>query len=302
MQLAQSKRARMGLIVFCLCLFLPVAAWSGESPGGLVVSVAGDVIVKRGEGEMPAREGFVLRDGDTVVAKTGATCTGFTPVGEEFNLVGPGEMQFAGGESGAAGNLASWVRSQLADWIGESRRQPLRTRTVRDWAMPTEAPAQMIPAQDGKVRVEEAHLFWSEVPGVDSYLLTIAPADGNEVTRVVRDNGAVLEDLAPGEEYVWKVQPEADGWEGESGWRSFVVMTPDEEQRLDQAIDKLGDLEAGVLLLSSGLHEEAIYRFDTAVASPSQARSARMWRARAFADIGLYKQAYEDLLEARGEE
>jgi hypothetical protein len=79
-------------------------------------------------------------------------------------------------------------------------------------------------------------------------------------------------------------------------------MTPEEETRLDQAIDALGDLEAGVLLLSSGLHEEAIYRFDAAVASPEQTRSARLWRARAFADIGLYKQAYEDMIEARGDE
>lgn len=301
MQLVSSRRFQMGLMLFCLCLFLPIAAWSSESTGGLVVSVSGDVVVKRGEGDMPAREGLVLRDGDTVVAKTGSKCTGFTPVGDEFDLVGPGEMQFADG-GGAGGDLASWVRMQLADWIGESRRQPLRTRTVRDWALPTEAPTQMIPAQDGRVRAEDARLFWSEVPGVDSYVLTVAPADGDEMTRVVRDNGAVLEELMPGEEYVWKVQPDTEGWEGESGWRSFVVMTPDEEQRLDQAIDTLGDLEAGVLLLSSGLHEEAIYRFDVAVASPSQSRSARMWRARAFADIGLYKQAYEDLLEARGDE
>ncbi len=288
--------------MFCLCLFLPVASWAADSAGGLVVSVAGNVVVKRGDVEMPAHEGLVLREGDTVVAKAGSKCTGFTPVGEEFNLAGPGEIQFAGGEGGVAGSLASWVRSQIADWIGESRRQPLRTRTVRDWELPTEAPTQMIPAQDGKVRAGDARLFWSEVPGVDSYLLTIAPADGDETTRVVRDNSAVLEDLTPGEEYVWKVQPDAEGWEGESGWRSFVVMTPDEEQKLDQAVDTLGDLEAGVLLLSSGLHEEAIYRFDAAVASPSQARSAHMWRARAFADIGLYKQAYEDLLEARGKE
>jgi hypothetical protein len=291
----------MGLVLFCLCLFLPVAAWSGDSQGGLVVSVAGDVVVKRGEGQMAANEGFVLRDGDTIVVKAGGRCSGFTPVGEAFDLKGPGEMQFAE-TGGVGGDLASWVRMQLADWIGESRRQPLRTRTVRDWAVPMEAPTQMIPAENGRVRVEGARLFWSEVPGVDSYLLTVAPSDGDEVTRVVRDNGAVLEDLEPGVEYVWKVQPDAQGWEGESGWRSFVVMTPDEETRLDQATETLGDLEAGVLLLSSGLHEEAIYRFDVAVASPAQSRSARMWRARAFADIGLYKQAYEDLLEARGEE
>lgn len=301
MKLFSSKRSHMGLVLFCLCLFLPVAAGAGDPPGGLVVSVSGDVVVRRGDSESPAREGFVLREGDALLARSDAKCSGFTPVGEAFELKGPAEMQFAAA-GGVVGDLASWVRTQLADWIGESRRQPLRTRTVRDWALPTEAPSQMIPAPEGRVRADDARLFWSEVPGVSSYVLTIAPSDGDEVTRVVRDNGAVLEDLVPGQEYVWKVQPESKGWEGETGWRAFVVLTPDEEHRLDQAIEKLGDLEAGVLLLSSGLHEEAIYRFDVAVASPQQSRSARMWRARAFADIGLFKQAYEDLLEARSDE
>lgn len=301
MRLPSSKRARMGLEVFFLCLFLPVAAYASDSSGGLVVSVSGEVVVQRGDSGEPVREGFVLRGGDTVVVRSGAECSGFTPVGEAFDLKGPAELQLAA-SGGLAGGLTSWVRMQLADWIGESRRQPLRTRTVRDWSLPMEAPAQIIPAPEGRVRAGDARLFWSEVPGVDSYRLTIAPSMGDEVQRVVRDNGTVLEDLIAGEEYVWKVQPDAEGWGGDTGWRGFVVMTPEEEQRLDQATRNLGDLEAGVLLLSSGLHEEAIYRFDVAVASPSQTRSARLWRARAFADIGLYKQAYEDLIEARGDE
>ncbi len=301
MRVLSSKRARMGLTLFCLCLFLPLAAHARDSSGGLVVSVSGEVAVLRGDADEVVREGYVLREGDTIFVRSGAKCSGFTPAGEAFDLKGPAEMQLAAA-GGLVGDLAAWVRLQLADWIGESRRQPLRTRTVRDWSLPTEAPTQILPAPEGRARATDARLFWSEVPGVDSYTLTLAPSDGDEVTRVVRDNGAVLEELVPGEEYVWKVQPDAEGWDGETGWRGFVVMTPQEEERLDQAIEGLGDLEAGVLLLSSGLHEEAIYRFDVAASSPAQGRSARMWRARAFADIGLYKQAYEDLIAARGDE
>ena len=66
-------------------------------------------------------------------------------VGEPFELKGPAEMQFAA-SGGVVGDLTSWVRTQLGAWIGESRRQPLRTRTVRDWELPTEAPTQIIPA------------------------------------------------------------------------------------------------------------------------------------------------------------
>ena len=287
--------------MFVLCLFLPLAALADDASQGLVVSVTGEVMVHRGEVDDAAREGYVLREGDTLVVRAGGGCSGFTPVGEPFELKGPAEMQFAA-SSGVVGDLTSWVRTQLGAWIGESRRQPLRTRTVRDWELPTEAPTQIIPAEGGCVRPGDARLFWSEVPGIDSYVLIVAPATGDEMERVVRDNGALLDELEPGEEYVWKVHPRSQDWEGESRWRSFVVMTPEEEGRLDQAIGELGDLEAGVLLLSAGLHEEAIYRFDAAVASPEQARSARLWRARAFADVGLYKQAYEDLIEARGDE
>jgi hypothetical protein len=56
-----------------------------------------------------------------------------------------------------------------------------------------------------------------------------------------------------------------------------------------------------VLLLSAGLHEEAIYRFDAAVADVSQERSARLWRAQAMAEVGLYRVAYQDVLETRKE-
>ncbi|MBD3348051.1 MAG: hypothetical protein GF400_02500 [Candidatus Eisenbacteria bacterium] len=299
MQRVFSKAVKRGLLLVAVCLFLPLAATAENATQGLIVSVSGDVVVRRGDVEDAAHEGYVLKEGDTIVARGGAVCSGFTPVGKAFDLRGPAEMQFAA-EGGVVEGLTSWVRGQLADWIGESRRQPLRTRTVRDWELPTEAPAQIIPAPDGRVRPDEARLVWSEVPGVDSYVLVVAPATGDEMERVVRENGALLDELAPGEEYVWKVRPRASGWEGGTGWRSFVVMTPEEEEGLEQAIRELGDLEAGVLLLSAGLHEEAIYRFDAAVASPELARSARMWRARAFADVGLYKQAYEDLIEARG--
>jgi hypothetical protein len=79
-------------------------------------------------------------------------------------------------------------------------------------------------------------------------------------------------------------------------------MTADEEGSLEAALEDLGDLEAGVLLISSGLHEEAVARFDVVVSAGAEARSARLWRARAMADVGLYKDAYEDLMAAGGSE
>ena len=55
---------------------------------GIVVSVAGDVIVDRAGGRQPAVEGFVLEDGDVVVMRADGRCTGFTPAGEPLRLDG----------------------------------------------------------------------------------------------------------------------------------------------------------------------------------------------------------------------
>jgi len=172
------------------------------------------------------------------------------------------------------------------------------TRAIlRDWDVRIDTPSQLIPAADGQVRPGKAEFYWATVPGIDSYLVTIVSADGEEITRTVRDHRLVLSGLTPGEEYVWKVQPSVEGWQGESRWRAFTVMGVEEERRLDEAIAGVDNLGAGVLLLSAGLHEEAIYRFDAAVADASQERSARMWRAQAMAEVGLYRSAYQDVLE-----
>jgi hypothetical protein len=278
-----------------------LAASLSAATDGLIVSVIGDVDVHRGDEAKSATEGYVLREGDLLVVKPGSTCTGFSPAGESFDLKGPAELEFAGAGS-VVEEVSSWVRLQLAEWIGESRRQPLTTRNVRDWTIPTEAPAQIIPAPEGRVRPGKSRFFWTTLTGVERYVVTLAPAQGDEQERVARDHSIVVQDLAPGEEYVWKVQPEAEEWEGETRWRGFTVLTAEEEAQLEAALDDLDDLEAGVLLLSAGLHEEAIYRFDAALAAPELARSARLWRAQALADVGLYRQAYEDLVGARGQD
>ncbi len=293
-----SRTARLTVLPLVGAAILLVASLCAASDG-LIVSVTGRVDVHRGDDTRSATEGYVLREGDMIVVKPGASCTGFSPAGESFGLKGPGELEFAGSGS-VVDEVSSWVRLQLAEWIGESRRQPLTTRNVRDWTIPTEAPAQIIPAPEARVRSKKSRFFWTTLSGVERYVVTLAPAQGDEQARVARDHSLVVEDLAPGEQYVWKVQPDVEGWEGETRWRGFTVLTPDEETQLDTALDDLDDLEAGVLLLSAGLHEEAIYRFDAALASPELARSARLWRAQALADIGLYRQAYEDLVGARG--
>jgi len=290
------------LFVIALSLTPPVSAQQVEDGKGLVISSAGDVAVHRAGGEERVSEGFVLQDGDTIVIKPGARCVGFTPMGEPFSLDGPAQLVLTGtGDRGLVGNVASWIRTQLAQWIGESRRQPLTTRAVRQWDVAVDVPAPLVPAPNAKVRPGRASLMWSTVPGIDSYIVAIAPALGEESTRIVRGNSVVIDDLLPGEEYVWKVRPSMDGWMGEAGWRAFRVLTAEEEKQVDVAIERLDDLEAGVLLLSTGLHEEAVYRFDAVVSSGVDAAAAQLWRAQALAEIGLYQQAYEDLIQLRGE-
>jgi hypothetical protein len=286
-----------------LLLVLPEAllaeAVPAETPtSGVVVSVRGGVTVERPGGSQPVTEGLVLVDGDVVSAPEGSRCTGFTPSGEPFDLSGPGELRLArsGGE-GVIDRVTLWVRRQLTQWIGESRRQPIVTRAImRDWEVETLTPAQIIPAAGGQVRPDSAVFYWGTVPGIDRYLVTFVSDDGDEASRSVRGHRTVMGDLTPGQEYVWKVQPDVEGWTGQSKWRGFRVMLPDEESGLDAALADMSDLEAGVLLLSAGLHEEAVYRLDSAIAMGVQAPSAHKWRAQTMAEIGLYRDAYEDLI------
>ncbi len=275
----------------------------GASPvpsSGVVVSVQGDVKVERAGESEPVTEGLVLQQGDVVSAPEGTRCTGFTPSGEPFELSGPGELRLARIEGdGVIDRVTLWVRRQLTQWIGESRRQPIVTRALRrDWEVETLTPAPIIPAAGGQVRPDSAVFYWGTVPGIDRYLVTFVSEDGHETNRTVRGHRLVVEDLVPGNDYVWKVRPAVDGWTGQARWREFRVMLPEEESGLDDAVAEMNDLEAGVLLLSAGLHEEAAYRLDSAVASVSSGPSARKWRAQTMAEIGLYQDAYEDLVRS----
>ncbi len=279
---------------------------SGESTSvcaGVVVSVRGDVAVEREGSSGPVTEGLVLQDGDIISAQDGSRCTGFTPSGEPFDLPGPGELRLAVvGAEGVLDRVSLWVRRQLTQWIGESRRQPIVTRTLmRDWEVETLTPAPIIPASGGQVRPEGAIFYWGSVPGIDSYMVTFVSEDGDEASRLIRSHKLVVDDLIPGQEYVWKVRPAIDGWTGQSKWRGFRVMLAEEETNLDDALRSMGDLEAGVLLLSAGLHEEAVYRLDAAVRSGPQTPSARRWRAQTMAEIGLFEEAYEDLVRGWSE-
>jgi len=289
-------------IVLSITLAAPaVASNETPAPSGIVVSVVGEVAVERSNSQEMATEGFVLKGGDTIIVRIGARCSGFTPYGESFSLEGPSEFQISSGaDDGLVDSVASWIQTQLTDWTGQSRRRPLTTRGVRDWVTKGEAPALILPASGGAIRPNRSEFCWSTVPGVDRYVVTVAPALGDEITRTVRGNTATLDELEPGGEYVWRVAPDIEGWASHGSWREFQVLELEDETRLDAALVGMNDLEAGVLLLSMGIHDEAICRFDAAAASSENARSARLWRAQALADCGLYREAYEDLIQVRG--
>ena len=286
-------------IILSVWLAAPAVA-SNEAPSGIVVSVVGEVTVERSNSQKTATEGFVLMGGDTIIVKIGARCSGFTPHGENFALEGPSEYQLPSDtDSGLIDDVASWIQMQLADWAGESRRRPLMTRGARDWVTRSEAPALILPASGGAVRPSRSELCWSTVPGVDRYVVTVAPALGDEITRMARGNTATLDELEPGGEYVWRVTPDIENWVGHGSWQEFRVLELEAEAQLNAALVGMDDLEAGVLLLSIGIHDEAICRFDAAATSSDNSRSARLWRAQALADCGLYREAYEDLIQVR---
>ncbi len=295
--------AALVLVLACVC-YLPIAAEPSDAPpvcAGIIVSVNGDVAV-HGAARERATEGFVLEEGDTVVVMVGGKCAGFTPVGEAFDIEGPAELRLpVAQERRIVDRVSKWIRSQLAEWIGKSRALPLLTRSVlRFGDASIDVPTQLVPAPQGRVRPDAARLRWAGVFGIDTYTVKLASSSGHRSERIVRGHSIVIEGLTPGEKYVWKVRPVSADWGGEARWRAFRVMEPQEERSLDLALQNLASLEAGVLLLAAGLHEEAIQRFDIAVSIGERDHSARFWRSQALADVGFHQEAYEDLVKARG--
>jgi hypothetical protein len=281
-------------VLLILVSGLPAVAQTKVNTGLVVVST-GDVSIRRPGGPRAASPGVVLRDGDTLVVASGASCRGFDPSGRPFDLPGPAETVFGGtGTGGTLGSVRSWIARQLAEWAGSTRDRPLLTRSARSWEVMTPAPAPVLPANNGAARPGKVRLVWSAIPGVERYETTWTAAEGTETAHTVTGTSLVVDGLLPGGEYLWRVRPAVEGWPGNAAWSTFRILKVEEERELDRAVEGLDDLRAGVLLLSSGLHEEAILRFDAAMSEVPNG-AARLWRARVFSDLGLYKQACEDL-------
>lgn len=294
----QALRYLLLTVLLCCAVLISSVSANQEPPAklGLIVSVEGNAQVLRGTGPVPAVEGFVLQTSDTVFVAMGGICSGFTPGGERFELKGPGRITFAV-QKERRNRIAAWIAQQVAHWIGESRDYSLVSRSSRDWQEHIEPLRLILPAPDAKVRASRAQFYWSTIPSVDRYELIIIPESGEEMRQTVRGYKAVKTDLTPGGRYYWTVRPEADEPYPSPGEQSFLVMTLEEERNLDGSLSELPDLEAGVLLLSSGLYDEAIYRFDAAVSGGDNRQSALRWRAQALAAIQLYDEAYRDLSE-----
>jgi hypothetical protein len=282
---------------FFLCFSLQKAVCQEGTPASGVILVAeGDVLLRGGSGHRGAAVGMPIQPGDTLVVAAGGQCEGFSPDGDRFELIGPAELILE--EAGAVrmmNGVAGWLRDLISRWIGEERRQVLTTRSISDWETGIEAPPVVMPAQGGAVRPGETRLRWIPLPGIDQYKVTLAFDGGEEIHRTVSGQSIIIPDLAPGTECVWKVQPAMENWTGLARWHSFRVIEAEEEKALDNALRGFDDLEAGFVLLSTGLHQEALDSFDRALLSGDHPRSASLWKARVLAEMGLYREAYETL-------
>jgi len=161
-------------------------------------------------------------------------------------------------------------------------------------------PSPMIPADGGSVRPGPARFWWKTIDGVDRYELEISWEDGRTkyLRKTVRGgNLLTIDELEPGREYRWRVRTK-EGSKVVSGANAFRVLTVEDNTILEDITYGLPDIMAGALLLTAGLHEEAIARFDNAVGVASQRYSALVWRSRALAAAGRYEEAYRDLVDS----
>jgi hypothetical protein len=297
---------KISILALLILVCVTAAAFAAEPEGevsvcaGLVVSTEGDVTVVRNGAALPATEGFVLAGDDVVVVRGEGTCAGFTVAGGTFELKGPAELRLSGfAERGVLGRTADWISAQSAKLMRGGSRKLLITRAIpEDREVLASAPGPLLPAPDGQVRPSEPEFYWTTVPEIETYLVTFLSAAGEETTELVEGHHVRFDAAVPGGAYAWRIEPSVTGALWQSEWRSFRVMTEEDEQKLDLALSELDDLECGVLLMAVGLHAEAVDRFDTVITSGRRSHSAHVWRAKALAELGLYRNAYEDLLEA----
>jgi hypothetical protein len=290
---------RFSAALLSLVLLGPGGGAAAQSAAGVVVSVEGPVAVHRGQGPLDVGIGFPLQPGDSLVVKQGGSCAGFSPTGETFHREGPSLIVFARlNEENFRSRLTKWVARQLAQWVGSSRNRPLIARgDTETWTAEAVAVALVSPGVDGAVRSMEPALMWKTTPGVDAYTVRITGEDGEEMVETTNGSEYRPSALTPGRRYAWKVSFTAGGRELSSSWREFRVLTADEEETLDAVLEDMPHLMAGVFLLSTGLHREALERFDRVDAGDT-AGDVAVWRARALAGMGLYLEAYASMVEA----
>ena len=278
-----------------------IAAESGEELS-IVVFVQGDVRIFRGKSPMKVVPGFAIEDGDTLFVGINSICSGLSSGGRRFEVEGSATKIFHSKKDlEGVGTMRRWISRQLTDLAGKSRIQILLARSDREWDYRVGV-KQVIPPADGRVRQGKARFVWSAIDGIDRYTVKIENGEGGgEIRRTVNGNQITIEDLEPGQTYSWQVTPDSREFVSMAGKCAFTVLTSEQEQELDMTIGEVSDLEAGVILLSIGLHEEAMQRFDAAVTQDRLHRTACMWRAKCLESIGLHKEAYKDIMEAYGE-
>ncbi len=281
--------------LFTMAICIPIAAATAGHQG-IVASVDGEVFIHGIDGRYVAEIQSAVRTGDTIVAKIGSYCSGITPNGSHFELKGPGRIVFTKPtEKSSIDKVKEFILLQISQLTGKRRRLAAISRGTIDFDYAGEPSAPIVPADGGRVRASSQSFFWRTIRGIDSYVVTIETTDGDAITYTVRGHSMTRDDLEPGKEYCWRVVPAVKELRASASLHSFTVMQPDEEKMLDASLAELPDLEGGVLLLSAGLHGEAILRFNSVINNGTNARSAIQWKSRAMAAMGLYQEAYENL-------
>jgi hypothetical protein len=281
--------------LFSMAICIPVAA-APAGHQGIVAAVEGDVSIHRADGRSVAKIQSAVQIGDTIVAKLGSYCSGITPNGNHFELKGPGRIVFTKPkDESLIDKIKEYILLQISQLTGQRRSVAAISRGAIDFDYAGEPSAPIMPADGGRVRASSQSFFWKTVHGIDDYVVTIETADGDATTYTVRGHSMTRDDLEPGQKYFWKVIPTVKDLRASARLHPFTVMQHDEEKMLDASLEDLPDLECGVLLLSAGLHGEAILRFKSVISSGTNVRSATQWKSRAMADMGLYQEAYETL-------
>jgi hypothetical protein len=256
-----------------LAACLVVHAEPAQTPVGMVVSVKGTVTVERGKDKIALEEADWLLPGDRLAAAANGEAVLFFLEGGVRQRLKAGKQASVGTrgcDPAAAVEAVTGGRTLPKVALSDLKLHSKAVHAAGGRAAVgvlrghTEATAAVTPMAGSRVLTDHPTLSWPPVPGAETYLIELFPADegsgplwrasAREARLPYPEEEAVLK---PGLKYRWRVSARVGGEEKEVVRSSFFTMTESRVRDLARLRSLAASADPGDWLLAAASYEAA---------------------------------------------